>query len=78
MHETAALMQMDEPMATLSVMQSAKALNYIKRMRTRAASFSGLPRFVGRFRGFRTHSSHTRRQKGLTRAIMYEGTLECS
>lgn len=37
MHETAALMQVDEPMATLSVMQSAKALNYIKRLRTRAA-----------------------------------------
>ena len=34
MHETAILMQMDEPMASLSVMQSVELLNYIKRMRS--------------------------------------------
>lgn len=36
MHETAILMQMDEPMASLSVMQSVELLNYIPR----AAAFS--------------------------------------
>lgn len=46
MHETAILMQMDEPMASLSVMQSVELLNYIKRMRSEGRSILHLSRFA--------------------------------
>lgn len=41
MHEAAVLMQMGEPMATSSVIQSAEAPNYIKCMRFQSR---GIPR----------------------------------
>jgi len=59
MHETDVLMQMDEPMATLSVMQSAELLNYIKRMRSEGCSILCLARSARCFRALQTHSSHT-------------------
>ena len=52
MHETAILMQMDEPMSSLSVMQSVELLNYIKRMRSEGRSILHLSRFAGRLRCF--------------------------
>lgn len=78
MLETAILMQMDEPMASLSVMQSVELLNYIKRMRSEGRSILHLSRFAGRLHCFRTHSGHVWRQKSLTRTIMNEGILECN